>query len=281
MHGRRHSALSIFVASLAAAAAQSFAQEVSPRVAIETAPNGFRIIPDGVGSYFLIRRALSIESPFGNVAMTLSDEELIYTPPLGEPMAFFDAEAISVFSPRDSDRDGMDDIYELGKNLDPLNDADALLPSSIAGLTNLAEYRLRFALSAEKPQYYSREVSTFNFGAPRGSFEAISREQSIFNFGSSNSVEAHAREVSVFNGEHHPIAGFPQVYSREQSIFNFGSSNSVEALAREVSVFNGDRPPIAGYAQIYSRETSVFNLGAPRASVEAVSREVSIFNNLP
>ena len=252
----------------------------APTVAIEKGPGGFLVIPDGIGSYFLIRCAPTAQSPFDKAGMTLSDEGLHYAFQEGENMGFFDAEAISVFSPRDTDFDGIDDLHELGKNLDPLDPADALAPSLIAGLTNLEEYRLTFGLSSAKPQYYSREVSTFNFGAPRGAFEAISREQSIFNFGGSRSFEANSRELSVYNGERPPIEGYPQIYSREQSVFNFGGAKLFEAHSREISIFNGERLPTAGYAQVYSRETSVFNGGAPRARLEAISREVSIFNNI-
>ena len=236
--------------------------------------------------YFGFQHTGDLLQPFSTLKMALGNPGPMfgYTPGQGESRAFFRAEGISVFAPRDSDGDSMDDLWELTHSyLDPLDPTDAAKPSpNIPGFTNLDEYRFLFSYDADKPQYYGREASVFNFGAPTAAFEAISREQSIFNFGTAfYSVEAVAREVSVFNGEHVPIAGYPEVYSRESSIYNFGSPLfSMEATGREVSVFNGEHVPIAGYPEIYSRETSVFNFGVPTASIEAISREVSVFNNI-
>jgi hypothetical protein len=239
-----------------------------------------------VGYYFSFQYTDDLTRPFTTVEMAFGDPgpTYIHTPAPDEPRFFVRAEAISVFAPRDSDGDGLDDLWEIGHPyLDPLDPTDAGKPSpNIAGISNLDEYRSRFGLNSAKPQYYSREVSAFNFGAPSALFEAISREQSVFNFGGGfGSLDALSREVSVFNGEHVPIAGYPEAYSREVSVYNFGSSLYViEALGREVSVFNGERPAVAGYPESYSREVSVFNHGAPTAAVEAISRELSVFNNI-
>lgn len=209
-----------------------------------------------------------------------------YTPGEGEMQGFFRIEGISIFAPADSDFDGMDDLWELEHPLylDPLNSADAaaLSPNPLySGLTNLQEYRLRFGLGNQNPQYYSREISLFNMGAART--EAVSREFSLFNFGAQwSSVEAVSREVTLFNGEAPPIEGYPQLYSREVSLYNFGDNLfKAEALSREVTLFNGEAPPIEGYPQIYSREVSLFNEGAAFYSVEVISREVSLFNDIP
>ena len=234
--------------------------------------------------YFGFQYSPNLVVPFATAKMALGTPGPVfaYTPLPAELEGFFRVNGISVYAPEDSDHDGMDDIWELQHGLNPLDASDAAAPSArMPGLTNLEEYRLRFGLGNQKPQYYSREVSLFNYGANRT--EAVSREVSLFNFGAQwSSVEALSREISVFNGEAPPIAGYPQIYSREVSLFNFGAQwSSVEALSREVTVFNGEAPPIAGYPQIYSREVSVFNFGSPIHSVEAISREVSVFNNIP
>ena len=239
-----------------------------------------------VGYYFGFQASPDLGQSFTNVAIALGDPgpTLIHKPVEGETRFFFRFEPISVFAPRDSDRDGMDDLWELTHGLDALDPADASQASpNIAGLTNLEEYRRRFGLGAERPQFYSREVSLFNFGAPTARFEAISREQSVYNFGSPPfRIEAVGRELSIFNGERPPTAGYPEAYSREVSVYNFGAPPfRTEAIGREVSVFNGERPAIAGYPEAYSREVSLFNFGAPIARVEAISREVSVFNNIP
>jgi hypothetical protein len=240
-----------------------------------------------VGYYFGFQYTDDLTRPFGTVEMAFGDPgpTFVHVPMPGENAFFLRAEAISVFGPRDSDGDGLDDLWEIGRAyLDPLDPTDAAKPSpNVAGISNLDEYRARFGLSSAKPQFYSREVSAFNFGAPSALFEAISREQSVFNFGGAfGSLDALSREVSVFNGERVPIAGYPESYSREVSVYNFGAPPfATEALSREVSVFNGEGgPAIAGYPESYSREVSVFNHGAPTASVEVISREVSVFNNI-
>lgn len=238
-----------------------------------------------VGYYFGFQASPDLGQSFTNVALVLGDPgpTLVLKPEEGETQFFLRFEPISVFAPRDSDRDGMDDLWELIHGLDPLAAADAGQASpNFAGLTNLEEYRRRFGLSAAKPQYHSREVSLFNHGAPTALFEAISREQSVFNFGSPPfRLEALGRELSVFNGERGPIAGYPEAYSREVSLYNFGAPPfRTEAIGREVSVFNGERPALAGYPESYSREVSVFNLGAPTAGLEAISREVTVFNDI-
>ena len=238
-----------------------------------------------VGYYFGLSASPDLGRSFTNIALALGDPgpTLIHHPEDAETQFYFRFEPISVFAPRDSDRDGMDDLWELTHGLNPLDPADADKPSpNFAGLTNLEEYRHRFGLNSEKPQYYNREVSLFNFGAPTARFEAISREQSVFNFGSPPfRIEALGRELSIFNGERPPTAAFPESYSREVSLYNFGAPPfGIEALGREVSVFNGERPAIAGYSEAYSREVSLFNFGAPSAIVEAISREVSVFNDI-
>ena len=236
--------------------------------------------------YFGLQHTTDLQS-FGTIKMALGTPGPIfaYTPLPAETRGFFRLEGISVYAPRDSDFDGMDDIWELGHSyLDPLNPSDAPLPSpNLSGKTNLEEYQLHFNYSSAKPQYYSREASVYNFGAPRFSMEAISREVALFNFGSPlANMEANSREVSVFNGEALPIAGYPEVYSREATLYNFGSPlTTLEALSREVSLFNGEQIPLANYPEIYSREVSIFNFGTPIHSLETISREVSVVNNLP
>lgn len=236
--------------------------------------------------YFGSLYSIDLTQPFATIKMALGDPgpTFGYTPGAGETHGFLRAEGISVFAPRDSGGDYMDDLWKLSHPyLDPLDPTDAYKSSpNIPSLTNLEEYRFIFGYSPAKPQYYSREVSLFNLGAPTATYEAISREQSVFNLGTAYySFDAIGREVSVFNGEHVPIAGYPEVYSRESSVYNFGSPLfNIEAVAREISVFNGEHLPIAGYPEVYSREASVFNFGVPTASIEAISREVSVFNNI-
>ncbi|WP_269541965.1 hypothetical protein [Cerasicoccus fimbriatus] len=197
---------------------------------------------------------------------------------------FFRGLPISIFAPQDTDGDGMDDVYELLRPyLNPLDPADALEESPLfAGMTNLEAYILLYGLDDDLiPQFYSREVSLMNFGAPYSAYYSLSREYSLFNFGAGD-LSVFSREQSIFNGGQPAIAGYPQVYSREVSLFNVNEPPfTTEALSHEVSIFNGERPAILGYPQVISREVSIYNAGAPFYSVETVSHEVSIYNDIP
>ncbi len=269
-------------------AAQARAQAQVPSIpySFDRVGEAFQLtLAPTVGYYFAFQTSPDLQRPFTTAQLALGDPgpSFLHLPTNYESQFFLRFEPISVFAPRDSDGDGMDDLWELAHGLNPLDPKDARQPSpNIAGLTNLEEYRQRFNLSDAKLQFYSREVSLFNFGGPTARLEAISPEVSLFNFGSPiYHVEAESREVSVFNGAHTPSAGYPEAYSREVSLFNFGSPLfHREATSREISVFNGERPGVAGYPEAYSREVSLFNFGAPTARVEAISRELSVFNDI-
>jgi hypothetical protein len=245
--------------------------------------------PASLGNYYGLQFSPDLGS-FDTIDLTLGSPAPIWAVDREgiRDRAFFRAETISLFAPRDTDGDGMDDLWELTQaHLDPLDPLDATLASpNIAGISNLQEYLQRFGLeNVLPPQFYSRELSVFNFGASSAPFEGLSREWTVFNFGAVRTV-AQSREISIWNalrdGDLPALAGFPQVYSRELSLYNFGSPPfSVEARGRELTVFNGERPATPGFPQIYSRELSVFNFGAPTAAVEAISREVTVFNDLP
>ncbi len=193
-----------------------------------------------------------------------------YTASPSEPRCFLRAEAIDIWSPRDFDGDGIDDLWELQNGLDPMNPADAGLPSAFnPSLTNLEYYRHHFGLTPVT-EFYSRETSLFNRAY------AISSEVSVFNNGSTGtSIEAISRETTVFNNG--LAESGTEVYSRETSVFNQGATGaSIEALSRETSVFNYGTPGAS--TEVLSRETTVFNYGATGASIEALSRETSVFN---
>lgn len=247
-------------------------------------PDGFNLTtPQNSAVYWYLEESADLDH-FAAFSMALGDADTTWNLTIDPlvPRRFFVSTGISVYAPRDTDGDYIDDIYELRHHfLNPLDPGDALLLNG-SGITYLQEYRLFFGLGSAPPQIYSREVSAFNFGAPMDS--AISREVAVFNFGApAFGTEAHSREISVFNGQGGPAqGGIPEVYSREVSAYNFGAPPfSTEAISRELSVFNGQGgPALGGIPEIYSREVSVFNLGAPVTSLEAISREVSVFNDI-
>ena len=236
--------------------------------------------------YYLLERTTNfvawtpIHANLGHVPLAWRILPLPGTPAFG----FHRVAAVSVFAPRDSDGDRIDDLYELERPeiLHPLDPTDAALDPDMNGLTHQQEYRLLRGLSADRDQYISREVSAFNFTAPLFARDALSREVSLYNgerAPSSDLVQVVSREVSAFN------LGLPsapvEAISRETSVFNFGAPlASLEAFSREVSVFNGERPAPTFILQAVSREVSVFNFGLPSAPVEAISREMSVFNDL-
>lgn len=73
-----------------------------------------------------------------------ADVELVDRQPAAPTHArFYRVEQVPLATPKDSDGDGMDDVYELGygPSLDPLNPSDAALDADHDGLTNLEEHR--------------------------------------------------------------------------------------------------------------------------------------------
>lgn len=75
----------------------------------------------------------------GTAEMELVDRQ----PSAPTHIRFYRVEQVPLATPTDSDRDGMDDVYELGyrPSLDPLSPSDAALDADYDGLTNLEEYR--------------------------------------------------------------------------------------------------------------------------------------------
>lgn len=241
--------------------------------------------PQNSAVYYFLEDSLDLET-FDPFSMALGDTasvwEMNITPEL--PTRFFRATGISVFAPNDMDGDGIDDMYELRHPLlDPLNPHDAqMLDPEGGGLTFLQVYRQRFGLSSNPAQVYSREVTSFNFGAPLEA--ALSREVVLFNFGAPLfTLEARSREITIFNGDGGPaIDGFPMVHSREISAYNFGEAPQPgEVLSRELSVFNGaGGPAMEPIPQVYSRELTAFNFGSAPQPGEVLSRELSVFNDI-
>jgi hypothetical protein len=228
---------------------------------------------------------------FTNINMALGSPAPVwaYSVKLGPQRGFFRAQTHDIFSPLDSDGDGIDDRYELqhANCLNPLNYFDASQPCLTNGMSNY-EFYLRdlFGGPGRAPQFHSRETTLFNFGAPTAQWEAMSKEVSIYNAnpGSgpplSDIGQVYSREVTAWNFGS-PSARLEAI-SREATLWNFGSpSANIEAISKEVSIYNanpGSGPPLTDFVQVYSRELSLFNFGAPTALWEAISREVSVLN---
>ncbi len=228
---------------------------------------------------------------FTNVGASLGSPGPVwsYSVAVGPQHGFFRVQSHSVFDPKDTDHDGIDDRYELQHPncLDPLNYHDASQPCLTNGMSNYAYY-LRDLLGGQgtTPQFYSREASVFNLGAPTARLEAISKEVSVYsaNPGSgpptSDILQVYSREVTTWNfgSPSAPV----EAISREATVWNFGSPSAhIEAISKEVSVYSaypGSGPPMTEFNQVYSREMTVFNFGAPTATWEAISREVSVLN---
>ena len=231
--------------------------------------------------YFLLEGSVDLLE-FTPETMGLGSDAPIWEIPFaGRGRGFYRILPLNVFAPRDSDGDGIDDVYELVNSdiLDPLNPLDAHLDPDGNGLTHLDEYRMRFALDDEPPQYHSNETTLFNFGAPTARLEGISKELTMFNFWAPSGVLAVSKEVSLYNGQTVPSSEFLVQVSREVSLWNYGvPSAEGEAISRVVSIYNGGSVPQSEFLVQHSRELSFFNHGAPTAPVEAISREVTIFN---
>lgn len=270
----------ILTSAIAAGLAASLSAATTALTISRTQNGIFLETPADDRSYFILNQSESLVT-FQPISLELGTGGVLWE--VVDPTAarqFFQVRQVSIFAPEDTDGDTIDDLYELSHpDLDPLNGADADLTIPGQQITYLQQYRNIFGFSDDTPQFYSREVTAFNFGAPVDA--AISREFTLFNFGEASApVEAISQEISIYNGSGPlPYAEMPQVYSREVTTFNFGSpSAAVEAISREVSLYNGSGPlPYADMPQVYSREVTTFNFGSPSAPIEAISREVSVF----
>ena len=198
--------LRAMVVSFALLTAGAWADDTSFPASFKPFPFSFSRVGDeyrlGAGTgytfyYIAFERTTDLRQPFSTVALSLGSPapHFGYTPLMGEPQGFFHLAAIDVFSPRDTDGDGMDDLWELTQNLDGMDAGDASLPSAFnPAKTNLEYYRNRFGLEPVTG-FYSRETTVFNAPA------VVSREASGFNFPTFTgaSIEGISKEVSDFH----------------------------------------------------------------------------------
>lgn len=150
----------------------------------EAGPDGLTLrLPDNVAAYY--RLDLSTNLPaFSPWAMDLGHEGAVWRVPYdsGPDAAFFRAFGESLWSPLDTDGDGMDDVWELDHPgvLDPLDPADAGLDPDGNGLSHLQEYWSLYGRRVPRNEAISREWTLFNFESPLARFEAISREVTLY-----------------------------------------------------------------------------------------------------
>ncbi len=98
--------------------------------------------PANPSSYYILRRGLALDDIWRPVGMSL-DGVIADRGLASEEAAFFRLESVPRSRPLDTDRDGIDDAYELmhAPLLDPLDPSDAVRDPDGDGRTNLAEYR--------------------------------------------------------------------------------------------------------------------------------------------
>ena len=155
-------------------------------------------------SYFYLRQSTDLTT-YQPYAMALGETPNTWSIYLDEetPNRFFQARAISIFSPEDSDGDGIDDLYELRHPvLNPLDAFDAILDPDNNSQTYLQEYRAAYNLGDGKREAISDEVSVFTTRTFTGpAVEAISDEVSVFTTRpfTGPTMEAISDEVSVKN----------------------------------------------------------------------------------
>jgi len=247
-------------------------------------------VPENPAFYYTLESSTDLRT-FTPVGMSLGSPAPVwaFTVPLSPAQGFFRVLSHWISDPGDGDGDGIDDRYEMEHPgcLNSNNYDDASQVCLDPHMSNYQKYlRDTYGEPGKAPQFYSREASVFNLGAPTAPWEAISREATVWNFGSPSArIEAISKEVSVYSalpGSGPPMTEFNQVYSREATVWNFGSPSArIEAISKEVSVYSampGSGPPMTEFNQVYSREASIWNFGAPTARFEAISREVSVLN---
>ncbi|MGV3660691.1 MAG: hypothetical protein ACO1TE_10920 [Prosthecobacter sp.] len=225
-----------------------------PSLSITKNGDSFRLAPAvSTLHYYGLEHSSDLKG-FSLVGMTLGMPAPVFehTPAPGELRGFFRAQLLDVFGPGDADQDGLDDLWELQHDLDPLSLADAMQPNAQdPARTNLEYYRGYFGLSAVTT-FYSTETSVLNRPF------AISGETSVYNFPALAAAESLSPEVSVYN------------------FSSGGGGPAIEALSPEVSIYNAYSLPSA--AQAFSAEVSVYNNFSVQPVPHAVSVEISVFN---
>lgn len=253
----------------------------------EAGPDGLTLrLPDHVAAYY--RLDLSTNLPaFSPWAMDLGHEGAVWRVPYdsGPDAAFFRAFGESLWSPLDTDGDGMDDVWELDHPgvLDPLDPADAGLDPDGNGLSHLQEYWSLYGRRVPRNEAVSPELTLFNFESPLTRLEAISREVTLRNLPVEVvHPEAISREITLYRGERAPHPDHHDAVSREVTLYNAPPEPVLPAvLSREVTLYVGERPPLAAHHDALSREVTLFNAGSPLSRYEAISREVTLYAGQP
>ncbi len=113
-------------------------------VALVSGTNRRVTFPGAVDSYFILERGGNLGSfpVMPTMALGTAGSQSLVDGSALVGRAFYRVRKVLLLTPRDSDGDGMDDVYELNRPtfLNPLNAADAALDFDGDGMSNLVEY---------------------------------------------------------------------------------------------------------------------------------------------
>jgi len=185
-------------------------------------------VAEDAGLYYALADTEDLTA-FSAIQMKLGTPGPVFEEPLdlaAQRRRFFQVAAMSVFDPRDTDGDGIDDVYELlhPDILDALDPTDAHDDPDGNGLTHLQEYLInRFGDEDGKVQIVSAETSVLVGPAIEvpGVTSIESREVSV-QIGPVVAVpkeaEVYSQEVSVLIGPAIETSGVSEVHSLEVSV---------------------------------------------------------------
>ncbi|MGA3284475.1 MAG: hypothetical protein ABSD57_08460 [Verrucomicrobiota bacterium] len=131
---------------LLATGIQPVAEEFRIELSKDLAGNYDLYFPSDTNYYYVLYQGETLTKITEPCAMVLGQNGgghfVVTLPPPGTAgSAFFRIGKVPIDQSLDSDGDGMPDVWELTRHLDPLNPADAALDDDGDGLSNLEEYR--------------------------------------------------------------------------------------------------------------------------------------------
>jgi len=238
----------------------------------------FDLTPD-LTNYYILDAATDLTN-FSPVVMAYGGGPAMWSATVSMvqvPKMLWRVRRVSAAFPFDTDRDGLDDFFELSHGLNPLDPTDASSDSGLVDANNnpltwLQAYHYYFVNNIKIYDSVSREVSAFNFGQPTANYEALSREVSAFNTPLPDTNQDGIDDIYEFNhGVTAATANLPSGFTTDFPN-NQGTPLTWQQLYR--LTFGQSRT----LYDTVGREVSVFNFGQPTADYEAISREVSVFN---
>jgi hypothetical protein len=208
--------------------------------------------------YLMLWRGDTLDAIVNPVAASLPQVRTVLTDSLSgaAPQGFYRVEAVPQFSPRDLDRDGLDDVFELTYPMafDPLDPTDADGDFDDDGFDNFAEYyrgsdptnpfdrplvRVVSAPAAEESGVSVQREVALSFERPVAADTQLSADQFFAEFGGRRMLARRELSSDRLRAWLFPLEPMPPG-ARIQVVFE--AAGIRDELGREVDADGDDRP---------------------------------------